>query len=101
MSVSPFAVNEAVTNIIEALRKASIESTEIKEALTADVTTVNGQKKLLRIARKKGWFEKGKGDRVQVADRDGVDGMLKFRDAFSSALSFFWASVEGIDFVPE
>ena len=95
MSVSPFAVNEAVTNFIATIRKASIESTEIKEALKADVTTVNGQKTLLRIARKNGWFKKGEEDRVQAADRDGVDGMLIFRDAFSSALSFFWASVEG------
>ena len=95
MSVSPFAVNEAVTTFIATLLEASIESAEIKEALTADVTTVNGQTKLLQIARKNGWFKEGKGDSVKAADRDGVDGMLQFRNAFSSALSFFWASVEG------
>ena len=73
-----------------------MSATDASQTMAAALSrTTHNHQPLLRIARKNGWFEKGKGDRVEVADRDGVDGLLKFRDAFSSALSFFWTSIEG------
>eukprot|EP00986_Skeletonema_menzelii_P009208 scaffold4139_cov72-Skeletonema_menzelii.AAC.3 len=95
MNVSPFAVNEAVTKLTTDLKEETKSGNEIRDALKADVTTVHGQRKLLQVARENNWFEKDKEDSVIVAERDGIEGFLKFRDTFSEALSFFWCSIEG------
>lgn len=70
------------------------KKTQIMDALTANITTVKGQKKLLRIARMYGWIDETK-EKVKVANEDGAVGFGEFHTAFTSALKFYVTAVEG------
>ena len=84
-----------MTNLITNLAKDNNQGRKIKEALQADVTTVQGQQLLFDVAKTNNWFEDGKEKSVVIAEEDGVEGFIEFRETFSNALSFFWASIEG------
>lgn len=95
MKVSPFSVNEAVLKLITNLAENTSQGKKIKKALQADVTTVKGQELLFEVAKTNNWFDDGKEESVIIAEEDGVEGFVTFRDTFSNAISFFWASIEG------
>ncbi len=67
---------------------------EISEALTANVTTVRGQQKLLSTARKHNWLDE-RNQQVELADEDGVVGYGHFYTSFTAALKFYITAVEG------
>ena len=67
---------------------------EITNALTVNVTTVEGQKTLLNTARKYGWLDESQ-KKVKLAKKDGAVGFGHFHKSFTAALSFYVTAVEG------
>ncbi len=95
----PFTFVKELSHLIDALNGDDGSGTdetkrEISEALTANVTTVEGQRKLLSAARKHHWLDESQNE-VNVAVEDGIEGFVHFYTSFSAALKFYVTAVEG------
>lgn len=95
MPVSPFAVEESLTRMINDLKEDNDMGKKIRSVLASDMTTKAGQERLLQLAIENKWLKQGMESTVKVASEDGILGFLIFRESFSEALNFFWCSVEG------
>ena len=74
----PFTYVPELSHLIDVLNGDDGSGTdetkrEISEALTANVTTVEGQRKLLSTARKHHWLDESQNE-VKVAVQDGIEG---------------------------
>ena len=94
----PFTALDVLQRLVEVLNSDDeadkAARSEVTDALTANVTTVKGQKKLLNIARKYGWIDESH-KQVELAKEDGAVGFGHFHTAFTSALRFYVTAVEG------
>lgn len=95
MPVSPFAVDDSLTRMINDLKEDNDMGKKIRSVFASDMTTRAGQEALLQLAIENKWLKKGMESTVKVASEDGIVGFLKFRESFSEALNFFNCSIEG------
>ena len=87
----PFTALDVLQRLVEVLNSDDeadkAARSEVTDALTANVTTVKGQKKLLNIARKYGWMDETH-EQVQLAKEDGaVDIWYSFNVTVTDAVS--------------
>ena len=95
----PFTYVPELSHLIDVLNGDDGSGTdetkrEISEALTANVTTVEGQRKLLSTARKHHWLDESQNE-VNVAVQDGIEGFGHFYTSFTASLKFYVTAVEG------